>query len=83
MQLRHFMFDYHYLTLKEGFEVKSGTTKLSELMYDTVLVATHYKKVPLLSIAIPQFDNAMGVKDQIRHCLKGYILWSVPSWLKI
>ena len=31
------MFGYHHFTLKEGFQVKSGATKLSKFMYDIVL----------------------------------------------
>ena len=61
------MLDYHNLTFKMVFEVKSGATKLSKRMYDTVLVATHHKKEPLSSIAISQLENAIGMKDQIRH----------------
>ena len=38
------MFEYHNLTLKEGFEVKSGASKLSKLIYDTVLVVYTLQK---------------------------------------
>ena len=68
------MFKHHNLTLKKGFEVKSGGTKLSKLMYIMILYwLLHIMKKGHL--AIPQLDHVIGVTDQIRHCPKAYTLW--------
>ena len=71
-QLRHIMFDYHNLTLKEGFEVTSRATKLSKLMYDIVL------DVYILQKIASQMPKPHSLEESEKHneIVRNFKVWS-------